>query len=772
MSGVILQVWSDPRATTGAQALGPLTGWSNAVVREQRDTAPSLTFAVPSAVADAASLAPGRIVRVLSTARGEQEWLVQRITDTDGVEEGTVRVQCGSILDLLGLRGLVRSGSVTTFPAVTLSPLDILARYVTPNLAADGLDWVLFATAQGYNDPVAFPGFSRWTRLQVLTTLAQALGARVDLDVSDPASGYVPILRAADRDGRTRPRWAVGSTLSRVERTRDLAETVTVAALVPAGGSAQPTMWRVDEITGAGPYWLRLQDPRSSSEPEFYMPPGPILENGQHVGRWIETRGGTAHEILASEAPDRVQVAAVTGLQASPELLGTEERDLVSMVANTTTSAPLTEVTAPSAIASGLGRIVRDIAAPGISSARQLARDPVFFAHDSSGPPVTPLYYPAVGTCAAVSHRTIDGPTWTAVGDGTSAIGATSVTVRGATGWVYPGEYLVLPGSQFRQIGGTEPIRFIDGTTVLPIPITAALTTAVTDGQSVSLYTGTLAQSWPARPTAAQIAALVAADPAAESPTYRLRFTDATTSGAVPPAVSVGQRRNTEVRIKFDAARPVVHAAASFLVRNGHVSAAFGNWDSGSANTADPAAVVTRRLPAVMLVGNPSGTPTRLAWGMMTPIVAAGGLEEQVVSCSATIAADTTVALAVIPGRADISWQACRWVALWVSDGAGDPSPITTVFQGSGTQLAYQLAQAQLARGARFRLTGVDVRALMDAATPVALNQIVRLAAPSLGVNTDVRIVALEWNLDTPNTITADAGGIGPRLSSVTAQVV
>jgi hypothetical protein len=769
VSGVILQVWSDPRATTGAQALGPLTGWSNAVVREQRDTAPSLTFAVPSAVADAASLAPGRIVRVLSTARGAQEWLVQRITDTDGVEEGTVRVQCGSILDLLGLRGLVRSGSVTSFPAVTLSPLDLLSRYVTPNLAEDGLDWVTFVTSEGYDDPIAFPAFSRWTRLQVLTTLAQSLGARIDLEV---LSGYSIILRAADRDGRAVPRWAVGSTLSRVERTRDLAEIVTAAQLVPAGGSAQPTMWRVDEITGAGPYWVRLQDPRTTPSPAFFMPPGPILEDGQHVGRWIETRGGTAHEILASVAPDQVQVAAITGLQASPDDLTTEERDLVSLVANTTTSAPLTEVTAPSAIAAGLGRIVRDIAAPGITSARQLARDPVFFAHDSAGPPVSPLYYPAVGTCPAVSHRTIDGPTWTAVADGTSGIGDTTVTVRGATGWVYPGEFLVLPASQFRRIGGTEPIRFLDSTTVLPIPITVALDTAITDGQAVSLYTGTLAQTWPARPTSAQIAALVAVDPAAESPTYRLRFTDATTSGAVPPAVGVGQRRNTEVRIKFDAARPVVHAAASFLVRNGHVSAAFGNWDAGSVNTADPAAVVTRRLPAVMLVGNPSGTPTRLAWGMMTPIVAAGGLEEQVVSCSATIAADTTVALAVIPGRADISWQACRWVALWVSDGAGDPAPITTVFQGSGTQLAYQLAQAQLARGARFRLTGVDVRALMDAATPVALNQIVRLAAPSLGVNTDVRIVALEWNLDTPNTITADAGGIGPRLSSVTAQVV
>jgi hypothetical protein len=764
---VVLQVWSAPQAATGATAIAPLTGWTGAVVRESRDSPPSFAFALPRAVADEASLVPGRVIRLLSTHRGEREWLVQTVTDGDGTAGDTVRVQCGDLLDLLALRGVIRDGAQTTFAAETLRPLDALARRVTPNLAADGLDWLTFATSEASDDPVPIAGFSRWNRLQYVRALASAIGARVELvtpvSVQD---GYWLVLRPGDRDDGAPAVWAVGAEVASVERTRALSEITTAAALVPSNGTPQPTMWRVDAITGAGPYTLDLSDPRSiAGDAGGFTPPGPILEDGQHVGLWIETRNGTTHEILTSTAPHRVTVAAVTGLQASPEALSLEERDFVALVANTTTSAALTEVTSPSSLAAGIGRVVRDVASSVPTPARQLARDPGFTAADS--PIVQPILWPEVGSCDAVVHRTIDGPTWSGLGNGTSAIGATSISIRNADGWLYPGEYLVLPSSQFRQVGGTEPIRFF-GTGAQSVPITAALSVAVTDGQAISLYTGTLAQTWPARPTSAQVAALVAADPAVESLTYRLRFIEQTTSGAVPPAVGVGQRRNTAVRIKYDPTRPVVHGAASFLVRNGHVSAPFGNWDAGSANTDDPGLVVTRRHPALMLVGDPAGTPVRLAWGMVNAIVPAAGLVAETVTCQHTISADTTVALALIPGRADITWQACRWAALWVGDGSGDPAPIATYQLGSGTQETYQLAQSRLAVGARYTLRGVDLALLLGDGEPVALNQRRRLRAPALGIDQDVRVVGIEWGLDTPQFVTVNAGALPPRISALT----
>jgi hypothetical protein len=767
---VILQVWSAPQAATGAQALAPLTGWTGAVVRESRDSPPSFVFAVPRAVAEEASLVPGRVIRLLSALRGEREWLVQTVTDGDGTAGDQVRVQCGDLLDLLALRGVIRDGAQTTFPAETLRPLDALARRVTPNLAADGLDWLAFATSEASDDPVPLAGFSRWNRLQYVRALASALGARVELitpvSVQD---GYWLVLRPGDRDDSPPAVWAVGAEVASVERTRALSEITTAAALVPANGTAQATMWRVDAITGAGPYTLDLSDPRAiAGDAGGFAAPGPILEDGQHVGLWLETRDGTTHQILTSTAPHRVTVAAVTGLQSSPELLDLALRDQVALVSNTTTSAPLEELTSPSALAAGIGRVVRDVAATTPTAARQLARDPAFSAVDD--PPTQPVVWPEVGSCDAVVHRTIDGPTWTGLGNGTAGIGDTAVSVRNASGWLYPGEYLVLPSSQFRQVGGTEPIRFF-GTGAQTVPVTVALDVAVTDGQAISLYTGTLAQTWPARPTAAQITSLEAADPAVEDLTYRLRFIEATTSATVPPAVSVGQRRNTAVRIKYDVRRPVVYAAASFLVRNGHVSAAFGNWDAGSVNTDDPAQVVTRRHPALMLVGDPAGTPARLAWGMVNAIVPAAGLVAETVTCQHTISADTTVALALIPGRADITWQACRWAALWVGDGSGDPAPIATYQLGSGTQETYQLAQSRLAVGARYKLRGVDLALLLAQGEPVALNQRRRLRAPALGIDQDVRIVGIEWGLDTPELVSVDAGALPPRITALTVSL-
>ena len=769
---VTLQVWSAPQAATGAQAIAPLTGWTNAVVRESRDSPPSFAFTIPRAVADGASLVPGRVIRLLSATRGEREWLVQSVVDGDGTAADRVTVQCGDLLDLLALRGVIRDGDDTSFPATTLDPLDAMNRFVVPNLAADGLDWVTFVSTDGFGSrgPVPIAAFSRQNRLQFVRTLAQQIGARVDL-VPAPSiqDGYWLVLRTIDRDDGGVSVWSVGAEVASVERTRSLAELTTVAALVPSNGSAQATMWRVDAITGAGPYTLDLSDTRSpSGDAESFFPPGPILEDGQHVGLWIETRDGTTHQITASTAPHQVTVAAVTGLQAAPDLLSTEERDFVALVADTTTSAPLTEVTSPSSLAAGVGRVVRDVASSVPTAARQLVRDPGFVATDV--PIVQPIYWPEVGSCDAVVHRTIDAPTWTGLGNGTSAIGASSVSVRNASGWVYPGEYLVLPSSQFRRIGGTEPIRF-NGVDPLSIPVTAVLDVAVTDGQSISLYTGTLSQTWPARPTSAQIATLVAADPAVESLTYRLRFIEANSSGAVPPTVSADQRRNTAVRIKYDASRPVVHGAASFLVRNGHVSATNGNWDAGSSPTSDPSLVVTRRMPAVMLVGDPSGTPTRLAWQLMAATVAGGATVEEVVSCQHTITADTTVALAVLSGRADQMWQACRWAALWVSDGSGDPAAISTYQLGSGTQDAYQLGQARLNVGARYKLRGVDLAVLLEDGEPVALNQRRRLRAPALGIDQEVRVVGLEWGLDTPGEITVDAGALPPRITAVTVSV-
>jgi hypothetical protein len=761
----ILQVWSAPPGQPGATALGPLTGWSGAVVRERAGEPPNLTLSLPLPIAQQAGIGEGYVLRVLSSVRGESWWLITAVTDADGAGDLTVGVRCGSLLELLAVRGIVRDGNETSFDSFTDFATMALSRYVLPNRAEDQLEWLSEITSFGVVTVAAFPAFSRQTRLWVVREVERLTGATARIVPILPGPTGFRLEMVSDLGATVAPtRLSVGSSMRALERTRELMQGPSVALLVPSSGAPQPTAWRVHEVIGAGPYWVRLGDPLANDPPFFYEPPGPIREDGQFVGAYLQTRGGDTHEILASRASDHaVQVAAITGINPTIDPVAWH-RETVYLVTNTTTGAPLREIASPRLVSGSRGRVVRDIGLAVTSPALNLVRDPIVQSGFGNAGPFpdlnAPPAWPAVGTCPVVIVNSIDSPTWTAIVNGNQSIGATTLNVRDADGVIYPTEGITLPSGNIVRVAGTVPVGPF-GT--LAIPLTAGLPVNLTDGQTVNL-TGTNFNAVPARPTAADLLVLEA-----EQGRYDfnwMRLIGDASSGAVPPTVGVSQRRNEGVRIKYDATRPTVYAAARFAIRNGHPSADFGNWNAGSVPTADPALVVTRRHPGIMLVGDPAGTPTRLAWNMVTEIIPGGAYRTPIVTTNATLSADTTVSLAVLNGVSSQHYMAMRWAAMWI--GASGEPPVPDPVPSSGTNPVFHAAQNALQQGTRYRLTGVDLAALIGSGQPLVLGQRIIAHSETLGIDEQVQILGLEWQLAAEAEVSIDAGVLLPRLTAAT----
>ena len=116
----ILQLWDAPSCEPGAVCLGVLAPWVSATGSEAVGTPAALRVVVPREVADAAGVSDGQCIRVVSQSRGEQWWVVQQVTDSDG-DAGAVTVTAGPLRTLLTVRGLVRTTAAGS-PAYRLTP--------------------------------------------------------------------------------------------------------------------------------------------------------------------------------------------------------------------------------------------------------------------------------------------------------------------------------------------------------------------------------------------------------------------------------------------------------------------------------------------------------------------------------------------------------------------------------------------------------------------------------------------------------------------------
>lgn len=364
-----LQVWDNPRAAPGAQALGalPHVAVMSGSIELGRSGPQGPSFTCTRDAADRAGIRTGAWLYVHHVIRGTYEFPILQVVRGAGVARDTVTVQCGTIRSVLANRGTVRTinrydAPTVSFTLPTLTPAEIGTQYLWTNLADDGLTWIVPGVSE-YPGTIALGAFAAWTRAQVMDAVEQATGyryvftrladGRYRCDLRNPAT-FSTVDVALDE----------GVAVYSLEETQDLTSAANVIEpRTSAGLPMRDTWWEVAAITGAGPWWVRLVDP---ADPENGPPV--IREDGQFVGQFLRPNDGLAIAIAASRASDSsVQVAVRTGLVVG---------GLAGFV-RTAEGALSSEVSSPSGLTAAGGRVVKPITVPVTNTRANRLVDPV-----------------------------------------------------------------------------------------------------------------------------------------------------------------------------------------------------------------------------------------------------------------------------------------------------------------------------------------------------------------------------------------------------------
>lgn len=738
----ILQVWSGLPFESGAYCHGGIPRWTRASGKEARGTAPQFTLTAPTQNNGAIQYArEGAILRTLSDSRGDQYWVITTVDESDGLGGGSVSITCGTIRQLLATRGLIREQTVANGPwSYAFTPgrrsvSDHLSTYVFTNLSADGLTGWSAGTIE-YTAPVALGSLNRARRGAVLDQIEQQTGytfvprlvysgvtlTGVALDLlEDPASALETRLME------------VGGSITSLTQTQELTNAPTVAIPFTAGGDPmEHPAFEIGTVTGAGPYWVTLLDPEGG--------PNVIREDDQFVNAYLLNSAGTTHQITDSrESDSAVSVASNSGLSAG---------GIVSIVSDTA-GRPLAEISSPSGLLSSRGRVVADVGTQAVHAKRNWCPNPLFLNWTNA---FTPEDWADEGGTFNVGEYPRDTPaTITGVlTNGVQSAGAGGVNFKNALPGArfYSNEYLVVDSAPFRvgnvvaeaDGSGNGSIVFASGTLAAP----------VADGQPI-----TFLGAEPTRPTAFP-------DEPVTTNVIRLLTNSADT--AIPPTASAVRMQSTPITIKYAAGWSALRLTADFTIVGSNTT--LGNTDAGAAITDDITTATTRGLPAVMLV-DPAG-PTRLAYAICPTSVDAAELSHQQVSCTYTLSTDKTVAVALLSSNLGL-WQGCRGVALELRADTDTEAP----YQFSGSNQLFHRAQdvlAQRTTAGRYRITGVDLRALLADGTPLVMGQWLRVRS-ELGDAT-LRIVTLEYAFgDAGESMVVEVGTIAPTLTGTTVSI-
>lgn len=737
----VIQLWTAMPCQSGAYALGGIPRYESASGKEARGAPSSFTLVCPRANNGAADqIAEGHILRVISGVRAEQYWLVTTVALTEGLGEGTITVTCGSIKQLLATRGLVRSQPVTGGPwNYAFTPqrqyvTDAITAYVLTNLAADDLSWWSIGT-QEYAPPLKLAAFNRVRRGAVLTQIEQQTGytfvPRLVYTGTTLTGVAIDLLEdpGASLDTRT---LAVGGSITTLQGSQEYTRSPTVAVPFTASGAPmEHNAFVIGTVTGAGPYWSTLLDPDGG--------PNAIREDDQFIGKYLIASDGTAHTILDSRASDSaVSTTANTGLSG----------DGIVSICDDSAGRPLQEITSPSGLASSRGRVVAEVTTSAAHASRNFAVNPLMTDWTDA---FTPAGWADEGGTFNVGEydRTTPATVTGVLVNGAHAAGATGVNFKAAPAFArfYSNEYLFVGGAPFRvgnvvaaaDGSGVGSIVFASGT--LPSP--------VADGDPI-----TWLGNEPKRPTAFPEEAVT---------TNVMRLLTASGSSSIPPSASQVRMQGPSVAVKYAAGWETLRLSANFTMVG--AAAETGNLDGGAAITDDITLAVTRFLPAVMLV-EPSG-PTRLAYAIVPTRVGIYELSHQSVSCTYTLTADKTVAVA-LPGNSTAMFVGVRSVALELRADAEVEEP----YEYSGTNQLFHRSQDVLQRrttAGRFRITGVDLRQFLDGAAPLALGQMVRIRSSLVDV--PLRVVSLDYTMGSAEVLNLEAGDIAPTLTGVTVSL-
>jgi hypothetical protein len=759
----IIQVWSAPSCQSGAVCLGALSPWGTATGSESEGTPSSFRTTVSREVADASGLAEGRVLRVRSSARGEQWWFVSQLTDGDG-DAGAVAVTAGPLRQLLAVRGLVRSTGAGS-PVYRFSPgkqtvTSLLNSYVLTNLSDDSLSWLSLGTVDS-TALIEVGDLDRVTRGGVLDLIERETGhsARLrGLYSAGVLTGFAVDVVADVAAGLETLPLGVGANVEALTRTRDALRAATVA--LPFSASGQPMdqcEWTIDSVSGSGPYWVLLRDPVAGN-------PWPIREDDQVNGYKLVQRDGTQTTVADSRASDSaVQVSALGTLAAGQR---------VTLVTSGGVVAPQS-VTSPSGLASSRAQLVGTVGTKATDARRNYAANPVMatwtnlttapdWTHNSGtggfgvqyqryarNTPLTLTANVAEELTAGVVYSDFDFS-----GAPPHAIIYQYEILALKTGGTYRGTLIVTQTVQADSSGNGN----------LQVQAFGTTPTITLGNGTIELLDGNAGfTSFVQRPDA------FPDDSSDQGDAMRLGlgWNDRLLTGGGFIAATERRLENTEVKVLYDAARPYLHARAAFTVRE------YGNntlVDSGGYN----------RTPAVAIV-DPTGTyGTLLALGLSNVSIPARATANCEATCATKLTADKTVKLAVYSAKASIASGSdgngmtyLRWASLWLSATEQDSDPMD--FQpGSGSNTLWHRAQdvlAGAALGTRYVVRGIDLDYLQRQVGTLVLGQRVALRSDRLGINAVVRVVKMDYRFDSAETLDVELGAITPRLTGVTVSL-
>jgi hypothetical protein len=300
----ILRIFEGPEfGAAGSDARFPQTLTEigvNPRVRSALDGRDILTFSVPDTAQMRDLITARKVVRLTPDGEDTSEWLVSRTSQTAGPQgAGMMLVECDPLRVVLadaGILEFVETGgqSYANLGGVNGSVRNFLATFVIPHLTRRGYSWIEIGTI---DSTVQFSfSWDSFTATQLIEALAREVGAewrlrrdeandRYLIDVVDRISGVIADVEAKE-----------GLNILTLVRQRNRERLFT--SIRPSGqlaegeqerGNIGLNTWRVTAVSGDNITISPIQG-------GF----GAILEDGQHVGLYVEAENRNFYEIEGS----------------------------------------------------------------------------------------------------------------------------------------------------------------------------------------------------------------------------------------------------------------------------------------------------------------------------------------------------------------------------------------------------------------------------------------------------------------------------------------
>ena len=361
----VLQVRSGPEFGGGTLVAG-INEVTDVRITERLDGLSELVIEAPDTAEWLEGLKARQVIRVSPPGLPVTEWMVagrgrERAAGSGAATQVTADDLWALLADV-GVLDVQEAGgpSRANLGGVNINARNYLNTFLVPFLVRHGIGWIKVGLVESLGQFTRT--FDAVSALGLVHGLTEETGLERVLRRDEVGEQY--LIDLVDRVGSGfADVWATeGRTILQLveERTREeLYTVIRPRGTLPNGGVELADIgwnaWRVDDVTAAV---LTLAPHQGGL--------GPILEDGQLVGRYIAGQLNTLTEIIATTAPDLVEVASAAGIAEGHD---------VSIVADASGSL-LTEVPSPSGITE-FGR-VQGVVATGMAGHRNWVRNPFF----------------------------------------------------------------------------------------------------------------------------------------------------------------------------------------------------------------------------------------------------------------------------------------------------------------------------------------------------------------------------------------------------------